>query len=528
MAMVGESLSTKNSVKALNEFCDDQQQLELSLKRFSAYRGFTQGYFGEIIQSRPFYDFFIREINGSKVGFVAFNSAWRCIESAKDRGNLLIPVRYVEEAMDNVKGCDIVLCAMHHNLSDFKFFIEKDVEDNIYDNCHMLFTGHYHKGKLSTVLTPNGLLHSSGYATFNRNDNVSQYGYLIIDIDEDSMDVTVNPFRLIDNQFVAMEVLTTMLPMSKAKHDANDFRKLMRRQLEYFREKADNLFVKRKGEGTEGHTFQSLFTDPIIKDKSLQEILATKKSGNRITIEEIENDIKDTILFGRSKSGRTLLLYRIMLDFLSNYSISKVIPYYISYKDISSDEDTLGLEKMIRQYLELSKSKTIEKFKTFTLLLLIDDLDINDTSFLKKLGKEMAVFEKVRVIATAEETLAEQTLLSFFENTKTNNYFIHEVTSREVHQLTLRWPNMPIDKKKQYEEKIISILQQMRMPFNYWTVSLFLWIFETTDPSNIHNNFDLVNLYIDEILDKPGIILDRNFTISYDDLRSFLAAVAEF
>lgn len=528
MPIIGEGLSGKKTVKSLDDFCDNPDQLNCSLTRFKGYKDFVRQYFGDIVHSEPLYDWFVREINGKMVGFVAFNSAWRCVESEKDRGNLLFPVRYIQAAMAEVKQCDLTLCAMHHSISDFKFFIEKDIEDIICDNCHLLFTGHYHKGKLSTVLSPNGMLHSSGYATFNRYDTGSEYGFLIIDIDENSFDVKVFPFQILGNQVVAKEVISTMLPMSEAKREANEFRKRIRHHFDYYSEKADNLFVKGKTDEVEGHTFQTLFTNPIIKDKSVQEMLATRKSGNRISIEEIENAKKDTILFGRAKSGRTSLLYRILLDFLNNYSSSKTIPYYIPYKEIDHGLEMLGLERMLRQYLELNRSKTIERFKTYTLLLLIDDLDLKDTLFLKKLGEEIAVFDNVRIIATAEETLSEQTLLSFFENDKTDTFFIHEVTSREVHQLTLRWPNMPMDKKRQYEEKIVSILKQMHMPFNYWTVSLFLWIFEKTDPSNIHNNFELVNLYIDEILDKPGIILNKNFTIDYDDLRSYLAAFAEY
>lgn len=528
MKMVKDSLDGKNSVKSLDEFCDDQQQLELSLTRFKDYKEFIGVFLGSDIQTQPLYDWFVRDIKGKKVGFLAINSSWRCVDSAKDRGNLLFPVKFIHEALDNMKHCDLVLCAMHHNISDFKYFIEQEIEDCIYDKCHVLFTGHYHKGRISTILSPNGLLHSSGYATFNRYDNNSEYGYTIITIDEESLDVKVSPFFYQDKHFVGLDTISTTMPMTDTKREANEFRKLMRKHANLYRDKADNLFVKGKMEEATGHTFQTLFIPPIIKDKSLQEILATKKRGNRISMEEIENSVKDTVVFGRGKSGRTSLLYKLMLDFLSEYSSRKVIPYLITYRDYSNGANSLDLEKRLSNYLELSKKKTIETFQYYTLLLLVDDLDVDDKMFLKNLGKEISKFEKVRIIATAEETLAEQTLLSFFENTETDNYFIHDVTSREVHQLALRWPNMPIENKRQYEEKIIKILRQMHMPFNYWTVSLFLWIFETNDPSNIHNNFELINLYIDEILDKPGIILNKNFTIEYEDLRSFLASLAEF
>ena len=96
-----------------------------------------------------------------------------------------------------------------------------------------------------------------------------------------------------------------------------------------------------------------------------------------------------------------------------------------------------------------------------------------------------------------------------------------------MHQLTLCWPNISTEKKKKAEEKIMQIFTQMHIPLNYWTTSLFLWIFEKTDEHNIHNNFDLIQLYVDELLDKNNYILNPDNKVSYDDLKSYLSALAE-
>jgi hypothetical protein len=457
---------------------------------------------------------------------VSFNSAWRSIESDKDRGNLLFPIRYIHEAIGKVRKADIVLCNMHHAVSDFKDFIEQEIENSVYEDCHILFTGHYHKAKLSTILSTNGLLHSVGYATFNYNDKNSSYGYLVLTIDEETFDVKIETFPFVGNSFVREEPIITVLPMSADKRASNDFRKVMRKQLVHFREKADNLFVKGRTSDTAGHTFAMLYSDPVIKDKSLQELIASRKKGKRISIEEIEDSAKPTIIFGRNKSGRTTLLYKMMIDFLLNYASRNVIPYYISCKELG--HEALNLEKRLRDYLSLNRADTQKTFKSYELVVLLDDLDLSDEQSLSNLKSELEAFDKVRFIATAEETLTNQCALMYFEDIVINYYYIHEVTPREVHQLTTRWPNMPNANKQRYEEKIVKILQQMHMPFNYWTVSLFLWIFEKTDASNIHNNFELINLYIDEILDKKSLITDKAFKVDYDDLKSYLAALSEY
>ena len=217
MPMVTDSLNNKTQSKDLDAFCDNPSQLSFSLTRFEAYDKFVSSYFGSCLDIQPLYTTAIRRINGKNVGLISINSAWRSIESEKDRGNLLYPVRYIHEAIGKVKTCDLVLCAMHHSVSDFKDYIEQEIENSIFDNCHILFTGHYHKAKLSTILSTNGLLHSVGYATFNYNDKTSSYGYSIITIDEETYDVTIESFPFVNNHFVPDEPISTVLPMSSDK-----------------------------------------------------------------------------------------------------------------------------------------------------------------------------------------------------------------------------------------------------------------------------------------------------------------------
>ena len=526
MQMVRDSLNSKTQRKDLDAFCDDSTQLSFSLTRFEAYNQFVREYFGDCLDIQPLYTTAIREINGKRIGLLSINSAWRSIESEKDRGNLIYPIRYIHEALEKVRRCDLVICTMHHAVSDFKDYIEQEMENLVFEDCHILFTGHYHKAKLSSILSTNGLLHSVGYATFNYNDQASSYGYMIITIDEDTFDVKIEAFPFVNNQFIPDEPISTVLPMSADKRASNEFRRVMRKQLTYFRENADNLFVKGRTNETAGHTFSMLFSEPVIKDKSLQELLASRKKGTKISLEQIEESSKSTILFGRNKSGRTSLLYKIMIDYLLSFASRQVIPYYIPCKELNGD--SLNLERRLRDFLSLNKADLKKRFESYQLILLLDDLEFNDTSFLANLKEEINQFVNVRIIATSEETLTNQCALMYFEDVEIDNYYIHDVTPREVHQLTTRWPNMPVANKRLYEEKIVKILQQMHMPFNYWTVSLFLWIFEKTDASNIHNNFELINLYIDEILDKKSLITDKSFKIDYEDLKSYLAALSEF
>ena len=317
-----------------------------------------------------------------------------------------------------------------------------------------------------------------------------------------------------------MESKPFAIPVSETKREINDFRKLLRKKLEQTLQIADELFVT----GNSGD-FLKLFKNPIIKNKSVQEIIATQKEGEKFSLQQIVCNDKSAIIFGYNKKGKTSLLRWIQIDSIRECINRKVIPYYLDYKLYKTKD--FDLKKELRNYLEKNTRKCEEFFKEYCLLLLVDDLNPTDNKFTERLLSQIEIFPNARFIATCTESISKQCSLINFQDYAIEKYYIHDITYREVHQLTLCWPNISTEKKKKAEEKIMQIFTQMHIPLNYWTTSLFLWIFEKTDEHNIHNNFDLIQLYVDELLDKNNYILNPDNKVSYDDLKSYLSALAE-
>ncbi len=520
MPMVSSQLNGISSIKDLDLFCQNQKQCECSLENFKNFNSFTTTFFSDN-HKNPLYYTDIINLNGTSIGIVSFNSAWRCIDSQKDRGNLLFPIYIVKEALSKVQNCDLVLCNQHHNISDYRDYVAQDIEDEINEKCHVLFTGHYHKASININHDSEiGLLHISAFASMNRWDKESKYGYSIIEIDETTYEGTIYHYRLIDGSFNGMSPKPFSIPVSEAKKQINDFRKLLRKRYEQTLQIADELFVS----GNSGD-FLKLFNNPIIKNKSVQEIIATQKEGEQITLPQIVSNDKSAIIFGYNKKGKTSLLRWIQIDGIKECFNRKVIPYYMDYKLYKAKD--FDLKKELRNYLETNTRKCESIFNEYTLLLLVDDLNPTDNKFTGLLVTQLANFPNARFIATCAESISKQCSLINFQDYAIEKYYIHDITYREVHQLTLNWPNISMEKKKKAEEKIIQIFTQMHIPLNYWTTSLFLWIFEKTDEHNIHNNFDLIQLYIDELLDKKNYILNPDNKVSYDDLKSYLSALAQ-
>lgn len=520
MPMVSDHLNSISTIKDLDTFCQDQKQCECSLENFRNYNSFISVFYGNDCNN-PLYYTDVINLHGTNIGIVSFNSSWRCIESLKDRGNLLFPVYLVKEALSKVQNCDIVLCNQHHNISDYRDYVAQDIEDEINEKCHILFTGHYHKASINTNHDAEiGLLHISAFASMNRWDKESKYGYSVVEIDESTYEGTIYHFRMLDNVFVGMPPKPFSIPVSEAKREINDFRKLLKKRFEQTLQIADELFVS----GNSGD-FMKLFKNPIIKNKSVQEIIATQKEGEQISLIQIISNDKSAIIFGYNKKGKTSLLRWMQIDSLKECLSRKVISYYLDYKLYKTK--VFDLKKELRNYLEINTRKCESIFNEYTLLLLIDDLNPTDNNFTDLLVTQLETFPHARFVATCAESISKQCSLINFQDYAIEKYYIHDITYREVHQLTLSWPNISKEKKKKAEEKIIQIFTQMHIPLNYWTISLFLWIFEKTDEHNIHNNFDLIQLYIDELLDKKNYILNPDNKVSYDDLKSYLSALAQ-
>ena len=129
--MVGETLANYDNNAQINSFCSHSGQLADSLENFSNFSSFISEFYKDSMNVEPLYTYSVCNIKNKKIGLIAFNSAWRCKESKKDRGNLLYPVFMIQEAFEKVKGCDFVLCTQHHNISDYADFVAQDIEDEI-------------------------------------------------------------------------------------------------------------------------------------------------------------------------------------------------------------------------------------------------------------------------------------------------------------------------------------------------------------------------------------------------------------
>lgn len=512
----------------LEKYVSSKQQKDLSFTRMKSYNEYVKDFFSGTSAYIDEYCFTnILDIDGKRIGIVGLNTAWRCFDSKKDRGNLLLPKTAVFNALERIKDCQFVICSMHHDIHDFKDFVMLDIEDLIYEKCHLLLTGHYHKSRTSLhVATEVGLLHTAAAATVNINDRISKFGYTIIEID-DYYHLSIHNYVKVDGQYIAEPVTEQDLPMNEDKKSANKFRKNMRKLKNEAISRANDLFVTgRDIRDNKGYGFIDLFGNPVIKDKSIQEIINEKKAGNVFSLQTILESKDNMILYGSDKCGKTSLLWKLLLDALDIFDKLQIIPLLIDCDDYKYNRK-LNVRNDLLNKLEVNKRNLDIILDRYTVLVLLDNYDNRNKHIEEQIKEGLKNFPHLRIIACGEERLSSGVEKIYIAEKEMMNLFIHNITYKEIHHLTMKWPNLTVERRKSFEEKIENLFEQIHIPLNYWTATLFLWIMEKTDQSNIRNNFELVQLYIDELLDKKGIVQYSEINIQYTELQTYLGCLAE-
>ena len=392
-----EELMLCKTEEQVNAYYSDKQLLQSCMTDFECFNHFHRSMFGEEYHG-GFGHVSVFDIGGVKVGLVGLNSAWCCTYSSKDRGNLLFPLNAADEIFEKTKSCDLVLTAMHHNLADFKYFIARKSEDLIQENSNILLTGHYHKQALNASLTSKGcLLHNVAPATFDKNDELSSYGYCIITIDTATHKVESSIFHYDGTEFRLVERVRTYAMMSERKRKFYVMRIIMQRHLGMLEVMADSLILT-NAQQRRGLSFEQLYAHPIIVETSPHPF-ASSSFGEKVPLQEIENDDRNILIITRRKKEQTSLLLKLWLDFLRTYDLTDTIPFYIDCTRCQEQKDFYSIEQQLQQFLGQTSSEMSSTFQDKRLLLLLDDLDVDNEAFLNSLKHSMKYLPRARFIA---------------------------------------------------------------------------------------------------------------------------------
>lgn len=189
-------LTVLSNEPAVSSFIDKNETK--GIKRVLPFKEFEKEFHVESnCKITNFHSNYIVDINGTKVGITAFNTAWRCYDSNKDHGIILLGKRQITESRDFIENCDIKIALMHHQFDFLKPFDMDAVKPSIEREYDMVFCGHVHRGSNNNLSGIFGDMFMS-IAPSNTSDNIwnndQRYlnGYAIVDYNDDEGTIIVS------------------------------------------------------------------------------------------------------------------------------------------------------------------------------------------------------------------------------------------------------------------------------------------------------------------------------------------------
>lgn len=490
------------SNEELNEiYQKNDDTFKLSYISSKQYFEFVSGFYDKD-DIQELFQVFIRQFGDKKIGFCSLHSPWRSF-IGDHSGKLLLPLDVIHEGTERISDCDLKIAVIHHPIEDFRNFNSYEMEDVIFENFDVLLSGHYHKKKQSIQLTyKTGMLSVSSPATLSGEDG-STIGFTIIQIELETFDATVENFNYVknDNVFVNTSTKVVSIPQDETKTQQIRLFKEMKRYYNNVVFDANELLVY-SHEELDGRCFTDLFIEPVIREKSFAENLKKNVDNAKVNINDLLDD--NHILFGKSKSGKTSILRMLQIQLLKDYKIKKQIPIYIDLDKPSATKD-FSLENKIRSKFNVNKRMATSLIENESFVFLLDNYQKDSHSSQKIIDALESINDSHFVLATIEtqsSTFDKPTI----KTKPLKKAFIHPLSRTSIRKQAdlLLYKHSP-EERQDIIKRLHAVFHQLCIPFNFWTLSLFFWIYRKDQFLSINDNMDLLNLYIEKLLGREQI-----------------------
>jgi len=498
-----------------------------SLLPLANYDTFISSYFedstNDIITAN--YSTHIREFDGKRIGIFCANTALRAVGD-NDDGKLIMPVSHLQAGLTDLKNCDLKILLHHHPLTQFKAFNQYELEDLIHNNFNISFSGHLHKNSTTVCYTDkDGILKLASAATLAEKDG-STIGFTVLDLNLETLAVSATCHKL-DAQgeyFYTGKPIRLQIPINAEKEKQNKFRQRLRTLHDYEMENADDLFLNGKS-SNDNRGFNDLWTNPVLSSKSAEEV---KKNGSVavLSVADITKSYNNYLIMGEDKCGKTSLLKKIQIDCLAQYNTLEKIPIYFDAKKIDKTNYVNSkLQRDLAIYFETNKSTVKEIMDKEIVLLLVDNLDLKKDEEIQWLEELVRSFNYAQIIICTDQNSASKYQDLKINNNSVTSLYFHSLKPAQLRELADKFYGSS-DSKLEVINRINHIFTMLAIPFNFWSVSLFMWVFKDSK-KDITNDVDLVDLYIESILEREKLIKSRG-GFSYDKYKQYLAHLARF
>ena len=500
---------------------------ENSIEGSKNYFSFARKFYSDDSETNEFYSIHKRIIDDENIGIVSLNSAWRSLGN-DSQNKLLFPIMLLEEALTKISDCNCKLILLHHPLFWFKGFNYIKLQEIIHKEFDMIFSGHVHESQVSTHYKfNNGIFAHVAPASMTYDKNYIGYSILNYNPKLKEQVVILNSKYINEfGRFIEDEPITVTIPYGEEKQKQNKLIKKITSKHTFELSNASDLLLSKDTENPNDYDFLELFNKPVIKTKTKSEMKISDSSSN-FNFEKLLLNKNNYIIFGHDKSGKTSILKFLQLTHLSKYSNNGNVPFYIDFREMESKIDrNWTLLRYISRYFELTANDTKSLINTHSFRLLIDNYDPNH--ILSNIIDEFLIeYKNVNCVILSDHLTSRIVDEYNLGGRAFEKLYIHDITRNEVRTYSEKWFDSNIESTDEILEKIVSFCKQLEMPMNYWTISLLLLIHKKSRFSVSRNLFEILDLTVDEILNKKYLSLTKS-KINFKQLKTICGKLAKY
>lgn len=506
----------------LNKFYLAKDEVYLdSIKPLANYNAFLNRFYSDSENNiiNDLYSVHFRVCNAKKIGIGTINTAW--ISTGDDMRKLYVPMTVLEELKRALKDCDEKIILLHHPLYFLKEYNFYELENFIHNEFNLMFSGHVHK--VSTTTRNNGNNGIFDHVAKASLSNMGEaLGFSLISVqDFGEIKVQEITYSKEANECYGHEPIVHTLPCGEEKIKQNSFRKKIFNKFPIELSNADDLLLS-ENENNAGD-FLTLFNNIVLKTESDYGIDSSNSSD--FNYQELIDDKKNYLIFGKDKCGKTSLLRKVQLENLKNFSRHGIIPFYIDCKEYESKiNDKFNFEKLISSYFEINNSFTDQIIKSGNFKLLIDNFNPH-SSISETINKFLIKYSSVCFVICSDYNITRTVEVYHFGNLNYKKLYFHDLSRKEILSYTEKWAMSNTENKEVVQEKIVLLCKQLELPLNYWTISLLLLIYKKSNDDYYKNLFEILDLCVSEILNKKYITLSRS-RIGFDQLKRICSELA--
>lgn len=521
-----------NGADKINEYVRDLLENKGDpSKRIKAYYDFIVDFYANCsnITSNYLGSVFNYCIDGENLAFTAFNTAWNCCDDNDKNWGLAIGEPQYTACSNAIADDAVKIAIMHHPL-DWLLFEKQTIQAWIRKDYDLLLMGHVHEN--DTMLTMNNMgslimNFSPCFTNDIRKDSITySNGFSVIDFDTDNRQLDFS-YQKYNHKFRKYELNHEFAESGYFHAEITEsvgdkLTQLMTRCINHLRTKhvpeINDSIIPQKAKAI-GSLNEAFVMPPLKKNGDLDR-------EEEYTLSSILNSQENMVFFGQHESGKTVLLSKLLIEYVDNESVFGVVPVYYDF-DVQSGRD---IETIIKGYLDCNTTEAEMLINANKIVLLVDNYSPIETK--KEKAKKLYHFiadNSIRMIASSNHEIIDSIPDSFVRNNEISceYYFIHQFHSSNVKELIAKWsPDIQILERNQKIENLVNRFCSFSLPCTAMSVSLYLWSTENSNRDPVNPSI-LLDIYMEIILERMSMENIYVNTFDYENKASLLAFLAQ-